>query len=274
MVSNKALLCYRYSLSFFILVFFFLNFICYSFYGARPLEFLISMFIVNAMLACYLIFSIKLKEAPAWGYIGHMTVVSIGMILWGTIAFDDDVDTISALCFYFYISNVIGMLFIIISMLINSRQNSIVGIRRRALSRTIQQSIAGGSITTDTIFTGYQGMRSSFAMPMLNQDASVRTPEEHIFQSAIHPTTGFPMINEGFDIAGNPIGMAMHPSAHAIFQHDINPASGMPMMNDSLDIHGSPYGVGGMNDYNSGMSSGHYDHYVHASSSIDHYNQH
>lgn len=141
------------------------------------------------------------------------------------------------------------------------------------LSRSIENSIYDRASSMNKLVT-YHGMLSSFAMPTLDQNASVRSPDKHIFQSAIHPTTGFPVINEGFDIVGNPIGMAIHESAHTLFQPNINPASGMPMMNDNLDIHGSPYGVGGMNDYHSGISSGHNDYYAHSSSSIDHYNQH
>lgn len=277
MVNNKGLLQYRYLLSFLMLVFFFLNFICYYLYGSRPLGFLVSMFIVNILLVFYLSCSVKSKESPNWGYVGHGVILSVGMFLWGVIAFDGDVDTISALCFYFYIFNAIGMLFVIISMLTNSRQNSIAGIRRKALSRTIQQSMGCGDITTrPMMLTRYQGMLSSFAMPTLDQNASVRSPNEHIFQSAIHPTTGFPMINESVDIAGNPIGMAMHDSTHSLFQPNINPASGMPMMNDSMDIHGSPYGVSGMHDMHSGMSSGfdsHCHHDIHSPSSV-HYDHH
>ncbi|MEG0867095.1 MAG: hypothetical protein RSD49_02400 [Hafnia sp.] len=171
------------------------------------------------------------------------------------------------------ISNVISIL--ILGVVISMKIEKIIKTHNsKRLTRAVRCSMMG-SIQSLSGIVAYQGMRSSFAMPMLNQDVSVRTTEEHIFQSAIHPTTGFPMSNEGFDIAGNPIGMAMHPSAHTIFQPNINPASGMPMMNDSLDIHGSPYGVVGMNDYHSGMSSGYNnDHYAHSSSSIDHYNQH
>lgn len=143
------------------------------------------------------------------------------------------------------------------------------------LSRSIENSIYDRALSMNKLVT-YHGMLSSFAMPPLDQNASVRSPNEHIFQSAIHPTTGFPMINESVDIAGNPIGMAMHDSTHSLFQPNINPASGMPMMNDSMDIHGSPYGVSGMHDMHSGMSSGvdsHCHHDIHSPSSV-HYDHH
>lgn len=229
------------------------------------------VFIVNLMLA--IIYLKVSKKTPFYSQRFLFALPAGAMLgLWGSYGSSMD-NVVAMVPFIAFIFNAIGLLILILIVAKRTEDKEKYSRRLNSLSRVVQSSMMGGAPAMTGI-SAYQGMRSSFAMPMLNQDASVRTPEEHIFQSAIHPTTGFPMINEGFDIAGNPIGMAMHPSAHAIFQHDINPASGMPMMNDGLDIHGSPYGVGGMNDYHSGMSSGHYDHYVHASSSIDHYNQH
>lgn len=215
----------------------------------------------------------RLSKRIDWFSKWFLMTLPVGALFGLWVSFDTTLNNIVFITlFCAYVSNAVGVL--ALSLIISNKvEANIKNIsRRKVLSLQIQSSMAGAVVSG---ISAYQGMRSSFAMPMLNQDASVRTLEEHIFQSAIHPTTGFPMINEGFDIAGNPIGMAMHSSAHAIFQHDINPASGMPMMNDSIDIHGSPYGVGGMNDYHSGITSGYNnDHYAYSSSSIDHYNQH
>lgn len=232
----------------------------------------ISMIVLFANVVFAIIYW-RLSKRIAWFSKWFLMTLPVGALFGLWVSFDTTLNNIVFITlFCAYISNAVGVL--ALSLIISNKiEANIKNIsRRKVLSLQIQSSMAGAVVSG---ISAYQGMRSSFAMPMLNQDASVRTPEEHIFQSAIHPTTGFPMINEGFDIAGNPIGMAMHPSAHAIFQHDINPASGMPMMNDSIDIHGSPYGVGGMNDYHSGITSGYNnDHYAHSSSSIDHYNQH
>lgn len=229
------------------------------------------VFMANLILA--LVYLKVSKKTPFYSR-KFLFAFPVGAILglWGSYGSSMD-NVVAMVPFIAFIFNAIGLLILILIVAKRAEDKEKYSRRLNSLSIAVQSSMMGGAAMTG--IATYQGMCSSFAMPMLNQDVSVRTPEEHIFQSAIHPTTGFPMSNEGFDIAGNPIGMAMHPSAHTIFQPNINPASGMPMMNDSLDIHGSPYGVVGMNDYHSGMSSGYNnDHYAHSSSSIDHYNQH
>lgn len=227
------------------------------------------VFIANLILA--LIYLKVSKKTPFYSRRFLFALPAGAVIgLWGSYGSSMD-NVVAMVPFTAFIFNAIGLLILILIVAKRAEDKEEYSRRLNTLSRVVQSSMTGAPVSG---ISAYQGMRSSFAMPMLDQNASVRSPNEHIFQSAIHPTTGFPMINEGFDIAGNPIGMAIHESAHPHFQPNINPASGMPMMNDSLDIHGSPYGVGGMNDYHSGISSGHNDYYAHSSSSIDYYNQH
>lgn len=222
------------------------------------------VFLANALIYFFTAKVLGLAKGIVVGPVVHLfiLIITLGFLI---INLNEKNALMAAFCYY--ISNAIGLFISTFVTSIQLERKRKIACREQMLSQSIYNSMIG--------HTAYQGMQQLFVSPTFNQEHSFHHSDEHIFQSAIHPTTGFPMINEGFDIAGNPIGMAMHPSAHAIFQHDINPASGMPMMNDSLDIHGSPYGVVGMNDYHSGMSSGYNnDHYAHSSSSIDHYNQH
>ena len=233
----------------------------------------ISMIVLFANVVFAIIYW-HLSKRVAWFSKWFLLALPVGALFGLWISFDSTLnDIVFITLFCAYVSNAVGMLalslFISNKIETNTRNIS----RRKILSQKIQSSMPGAAMSG---ISPYQGRLSSFAMPMLDQNASVRSPNEHIFQSAIHPTTGFPMINESVDIAGNPIGMAMHDSTHSLFQPNINPASGMPMMNDSMDIHGSPYGVSGMHDMHSGMSSGfdsHCHHDIHSPSSM-HYDHH
>lgn len=229
------------------------------------------VFIANLILA--LIYLKASKKTPFYSQKFLFSLPAGAMIgFWGSYgsSMDNVVAMVSFTAFIFY---TIGLLILILIVAKKAVDKEKYSRRPNTLSRVVQSSMIGAPVSG---ISAYQGMLSSFAMPTLDQNASVRSPNEHIFQSAIHPTTDFPMSNESVDIAGNPIGMVMHDSTHSLFQLNINPASGMPMMNDSMDIHGSPYGVSGMHDMHSGMSYGfdsHCHHDIHSPSSV-HYDQH